>query len=138
MANVFSTFFRKKIGPKTKKITPKWHICPLVNGWAVFIHPRSIYAPRILFAFHFHRLYIFLRSTAADCHHTILSITASIHHKKHFGFHTPPEAFMHLGSMDQWINAHKSLVCSLKVSSKCFRLPIFSSASASISNDQHQ
>ena len=30
--NVFKTIFKKKFGRQTKKITPKWHICLLVNG----------------------------------------------------------------------------------------------------------
>ena len=36
--NVFETIFKKKIGRQTKKITPKWHICLLVNGgnWCYF------------------------------------------------------------------------------------------------------
>ena len=31
--NVLKTIFKKKLRSKTKKITPKWRICLLVNGW---------------------------------------------------------------------------------------------------------
>ena len=29
----FRTIFDFKIGQQTKKFTPKWHICCLINGW---------------------------------------------------------------------------------------------------------
>ena len=31
--DAFKTILNKKIGPQTKKFTPMWHICLLVNGW---------------------------------------------------------------------------------------------------------
>ena len=33
--DAFKTILNKKIGPQTKKFTPMWHICLLVNGWVV-------------------------------------------------------------------------------------------------------
>ena len=39
---VFKTIKKKKIGPQTKKIMPKWYICLLVNGCVAMFNLQKL------------------------------------------------------------------------------------------------